>query len=240
VLESFEERIFLGGKASMGFGIRTYAEKRMSQGPRAATDRWFDEWALFRLHRRESKRAQQLLRPLPVKLHLGCGPNRKEGWINIDLFDKRADLQLDLRENWPFPDNCASYIYSEHVFEHFEFHNEVPHFLGEAFRVLMPGGCFDVVVPDSGPPLKAYNDPHASYWSTEAKRWHPAWCETELDHINYHFRQDGEHKYAWDAETLQKALQKAGFKAVMQRAFDPELDTEDRRIGSLSMMSKKP
>jgi predicted SAM-dependent methyltransferase len=223
----------------MGLGIKTYIRERMSYGLRQTTDRWFDEWELFRLHRREARKAKQFLAALPIKLHLGCGPNWKEGWVNIDLYDTRSDLQLDLREPWPFPDNSVSYIYSEHVFEHFEFHVEVPHFLGEALRVLTLGGVFDVVVPDTLPPLKAYGDRQASYWSTEAKRWHPQWCRTEMDHINYHFRQDGQHQYAWDAETLTSSLQNAGFTTISRREFNPLLDTEDRRLGSLAMTALK-
>jgi signal transduction histidine kinase len=32
-----------------------------------------------------------------LKIHLGCGPVRKEGWINVDLYGE-PDLMLDLRE----------------------------------------------------------------------------------------------------------------------------------------------
>lgn len=221
-------------------GLKGYVRSKMSYGLRAAKDQLQAEWRLFRLHRSEVKKAQQFWQAGPVQLNLGCGPNKKSGWVNIDLFDPSADLRLDLREPWPFPDNAASYVYSEHVFEHFEIHVEVPHFLKEAFRVLKPGGVFDVVVPDTGPALKAYGNPCASYWSTSAYRWHPAWCNTELDHINFHFRQDGEHKYAWDADTLARTLQAAGFLNVSQREFDPLQDTEERRIGSLYMSGKKP
>src|ERR1700756_1402270 len=156
------------------------------------------EWKLSRLHHRELRKVARFLQSPPAKLHLGCGPNRKDGWVNIDLFDSGADLRLDLREPWPFPDNSISYIYSEHVFEHFEFHLEVPRFLEQAFRVLEPGGSFDVVVPDTEEMLKAYGNPEAAYWASSATNWHPGWCQTQLDHVNYHFRQDGEHKYAWD------------------------------------------
>jgi predicted SAM-dependent methyltransferase len=212
---------------------------RISYGLRKAAWQLRHEWILFRLHRREVKKVPRFLQVLPVKLHLGCGPNRKNGWVNVDLFDPRADLQLDLREPWPFPDNSVSYIYSEHVFEHFEVHVEVPHLLREALRVLEPGGVFDVAVPDTEPPLKAYGDPSAPYWSTAlAMRWHPR-CQTQLERINYHFRQDGEHKYAWDAETLARTLVSSGFVAVFQRDFDPTMDSPERVL-SLYMVGKKP
>ena len=112
---------------------------------------------------------------------------------NIDLFDAHADLRLDLREKWPFGDATVSSVYSEHVFEHFELHREVAHFLSEAHRVLKPDGIFDVGVPDTEWPLRAYGNPDDPYW-TFAKMVHPAWCETQLDHLNYHFRQGVEHK----------------------------------------------
>lgn len=70
--------------------------------------------------RRELKRVA-MLRVIPLELNLGCGPNRKQGWLNIDIFDRGADLRLDLREPWPFLEYSVSFIYSEHSFEHFDF-----------------------------------------------------------------------------------------------------------------------
>jgi predicted SAM-dependent methyltransferase len=220
--------------------VRTIVKQQSTRAMRDALRLFLNEWEISRLHHRELRKVSRFLRSRPLKVNLGCGPNPKDGWVNIDLFDAKADLRLDLREPWPFPDGSVSYIYSEHVFEHFELHHEVPRFLAEAVRILEPGGVFDVVVPDSEPPLKAYGNPDAPYWSASAKVWHPAWCHTELDHINYHFRQDGEHKYAWDAETLARTLRSASFNSIKQREFNPQLDTEARRFGSLYMIAKKP
>jgi predicted SAM-dependent methyltransferase len=196
------------------------------------------EWRTFKRHRSGMKKLSPFLQRSEKKLNLGCGPNSKPGWINIDLFDSRADLQLDLRERWPFSDGSVSRIYSEHVFEHFEVHEEVAHFLSESRRVLRLGGLFDVGVPDSDWPLRAYGDPSNPYWPF-AKTVHPEWCETQLDHINYHFRQEMEHKYAWDCETLARTLRQFGFTEIIRREFDPALDSESRKIGTLYLRAIK-
>jgi predicted SAM-dependent methyltransferase len=154
------------------------------------------------------------------------------------LYDSHADLHLDLREKWPFADDSVTHIYSEHVFEHFEFHEEVGHFLSEACRILRPGGLFDVGVPDTEWPLRAYGDLQDPYWAF-SKAVHPEWCETQLDHINYHFRQGTEHKYAWDQETLTRTLLMWGFTQAVRREFDPLLDAEGRKIGTLYMRAIK-
>lgn len=190
-------------------------------------------------HMSAVRKAQKSLSAPPVKLNLGCGPNSKASWLNIDLFDPRADLRLDLRKHWPFPDGSVSYVYSEHVFEHFEISGEVPRFLAEALRVLQPGGVFDVGVPDTEWPLRGYGNPNHDYW-VFAPTVHPESCQTQLDHINHHFRSGEHHKYAWDEETLAKALETTGFVSIERRGFDPELDSESRKTGTLYMRAMKP
>lgn len=200
------------------------------------------EWTLNARHRRSVKKLRALIKgKSELRLHLGCGPNLKPGWINIDLFAPHADAQLDLREDWPFMTDSVSYVYSEHVFEHFEYPLEVKHFLAETLRVLRPGGTMDIGVPDTEWPLKAYGDDSSEYWRLCKVLWHGhGQCETQLDHINYHFRQSGEHKYAWDAATLTSQIHKAGFVSVDRRVFDPFLDMESRRSGTLYVRARKP
>lgn len=222
--------------------VKTYIKSRTTGALRTSVRQVRWEWQLSSRHWSSVKKVPGFLQALPVKLNLGCGPNVRKGWLNIDLLDSRADLQLDLRECWPFPDGGVSHIYSEHVFEHFEFQEEVPHFLSEALRVLSAEGIFDVGVPDTAWPLRAHGNPNDDYWSLVKPPMHPNWCETQLDHINYHFRQErqyGEHKYAWDEETLARSLQRAGFTSIVRRQFDPALDSESRRAGTLYMRAIK-
>jgi predicted SAM-dependent methyltransferase len=124
------------------------------------------------------------------------------------------------------------------VFEHFEFAEEIPHVLSESLRVLQDGGVFDVGVPDTEWPIRVYGNPGDDYWHF-TPMWHPESCETQLDHINYHFRQGEQHKYAWDEESLRRSLQRAGFVGIARREFDANLDSESRRIGTLYMRGVK-
>jgi predicted SAM-dependent methyltransferase len=218
--------------------IRSLYYSRTTQGVRNAVSRARKEWEMCKRHRASVKRARNFVTAPPIKLHLGCGPNHKDGWVNIDLFQPDADLQLDLRDPWPFPDGSASQIYSEHVFEHFEYATEVPHFLSESLRILQPGGIFDVGVPDTEWPLSAYRHPGDEYW-VFSKEVHPSDCITQLDHINYHFRQGEEHKYAWDTENLGGTLQRHGFVEIARRDFDPALDCFSRKTGTLYMRARR-
>jgi hypothetical protein len=70
--------------------------------------------------------------------------------------------------------------------------------------------------------------------------WHPDWRDTPMHQVNYLFRQGHEHKYAYDGETLALILERAGFVRVNRRDFDPALDSESRRIGTLYMKARRP
>jgi len=234
----------------MAKGLRNLAVARTTRGFRRKLRELRNEWKTMSQHRIGVVAARRYAGMTGLQLHLGCGPHVKQGWINVDLYFKDADLPLDLREPWPFADNSATIIHSEHVFEHFGHFgqpSETEHFLRESLRVLEPGGTLSIGVPDTEWPLKAYTDPANEYWQYLAREhWHPDSCRTKLDHINFHFRQttwfmpDGEHKYAWDAETLLGVLEAEGFTQCRRRDFDPGLDTESRRVGTLYVEAHKP
>lgn len=177
-----------------------------------------------------------------LKLHVGCGSNYKTGWVNIDLFNPTADVALDFREPFPFDDNSATMIYSEHVLEHFEYPRDARHILQECFRILAPGGVFSLGVPDHGVVAQAYASRDTSFFDQRRLRSYLRDGDTTLMHqINYNFRQDGLHKYSYDEETLRQILERIGFEQVVRRQFDPTLDSEKRNLsGTLYMEALKP
>jgi predicted SAM-dependent methyltransferase len=197
------------------------------------------EFQLCRTHWRGVRQARRIS-PGGLKLHLGSGPNRKQGWINIDLH-QAADLALDLREPLPFRDGSCAMVYSEHVLEHFEYPEPVMSMLRDWRRVLAPGGTCRVGVPDTGWPLAEYAGlSRRNYFAMAKERWHPDWCQTPLEHINYHFRQGREHHFAYDAETLIGAMTRAGFINASVVSFDPQIDSAAREVGTLYVSAMRP
>lgn len=225
-------------------GLRSWlartTERLLSPGEREAWQNLRRERTIAANHRRGLKqiRAQQLARP--ARLNLGCGSIRKAGFLNVDL-DPGGDLTLDLRRGLPFDAACCELIFSEHCFEHFDYPEPISQLFRDCLRVLRPGGTLLFSVPGSEWPLTEYRDgPNAPYFQACRKfRWHPADCTTRLEHINDHFRQGGEHRFAYDLETVEKVLRIAGFVDVRPRDFDGTLDSEHRRVGSLFIVARK-
>lgn len=82
-----------------------------------------------------------------MKIHLGCGNNLLDGYLNIDKYVK-ADgvMNLDIF-NLPFDDGEAELVLAEHLVEHLSF-DEERKFFYEMFRILKPNGVLKIEVPD--------------------------------------------------------------------------------------------
>lgn len=220
--------------------LREWVKGRMTISARKAVWNLLGELKLQRRHRAAVKQARRLQSNGELKLNLGCGPNIRQGWVNIDLGSRDA-LHLDLREPLPFPSNAASIIYSEHVFEHLAYPDESRGLLRESFRVLRPGGIFSVGVPDGEYVLRSYVSRDEEYFKKcREQGWYPPGGTTAMHQVNFHFRQGTEHKYSYDYETLAEELRGAGFVAVRRRPFDASLDAEYRRWGTLYVDGQKP
>lgn len=191
----------------------------------------FELWILAK-HLRGRLRARRYAGASELRLNLGCGSNVKPGWVNIDLA-READLALDLRKRLPFRDGSCALVYSEHFFEHLVYPGEADLHVREAYRVLRPGGVLSLGVPDAEETLLAYVNRDDEYFRIAKERWHPSWCKTPMDHVNYAFRQGTQHKYAWDFETLERLLSESGFSEIRRRDFDPVLDSSSRQFGTL-------
>ena len=81
-----------------------------------------------------------------MKLHLGCGNDYLEGYINTDLYAENVDERFDAL-TIPYSDNTFDEVRAFHIIEHFDWFkgNEA---LKEWHRVLKPGGRLHIETPD--------------------------------------------------------------------------------------------
>jgi GT2 family glycosyltransferase len=91
-----------------------------------------------------------------IKLNLGCGDERLEGYINCDLYDETADEQFDAI-SIPYADNTVDEIRAYHLIEHFTFQGAMKA-LREWYRVLKPGGRVVMETPDLYHACKTFVD----------------------------------------------------------------------------------
>jgi predicted SAM-dependent methyltransferase len=220
--------------------IRQFIIKHTTYGLRSSLRHVLTEFKTLCKHRQGVRQARNLSGQQHLRLHIGCGPKVKEGWINVDL-SPHAEITLDLREPFPFSENSCSIIYTEHFLEHLDYPLHAKSFLRECYRVLEPGGVISVGVPDTEWPIAEYAGTRCEdYFRIAKERWHAKWCQTQMEQINYHFRQDGDHRFAYDFVTLAQALSNAEFQDIKRRDFDPDLDSVDRKLGTLYVDACKP
>jgi predicted SAM-dependent methyltransferase len=141
----------------------------------------------------------------------------------------------------PFKNETVERIRCEHVFEHLDRKDEAPKFLSECLRSLKKGGVLRIIVPDLELFVKAYCSGNKQQWKAigfdlDNLPWE---LETPMDILNHTFRQNGEHKYGYDFETLHRTATAAGFSKVAKTSWgvsqDPMLqdDLENHQPYSL-------
>lgn len=183
-------------------------------------------------------------RKVPVKLHIGCGANYKDGWINMD-YDRHAqrDMRVDVRQGIPFPDCSVDYIFNEHFIEHLSYEDGLA-FMKECYRVLKPMGVLRTAFPDMDTLIKAYQDDtwRNMEWVRLAKaEWFPSGCYM----LNTCIREGGGHLYMYTAPEMKRRLIEAGFgpDAIIQcdvrSSRHPELLNAERRADSTVIEATK-
>lgn len=82
-----------------------------------------------------------------MKLHLGSGKIRKEGFINIDIDpETNPDKVFDLNKDLDYKDNSVDEILASHLLEHL--HRNSLGVLKDWYRMLKKGGKLEVRVPN--------------------------------------------------------------------------------------------
>lgn len=81
-----------------------------------------------------------------MKLNLGAGNTKIDGFLSVDLYDETADIRADICE-LPFDDNSIDEIVAYQVIEHVPY-NKSKQMFEEMYRVLKKGGTAKVETPD--------------------------------------------------------------------------------------------
>jgi len=164
-----------------------------------------------------------------LSVNIGCGGSGKIGWVNLDLMNHaNLSLRWDCRKTLPLRGESAIRIRCEHFLEHLDPYEEVPLFLKSCYKSLKEGGVLRIVVPDAEQFLRAYQSGKREDWI--ALGWDisnlPEGFHTQMDIINHVFRQCEEHVYAYDYETLEFVLRRAGLNKIQKYEFGVSFDSE--------------
>jgi predicted SAM-dependent methyltransferase len=146
-----------------------------------------------------------------LKLHLGCGPIKLPGWVNIDIDSREADLNMDLRAALPFANGQVDFIFSEHFIEHIT-RDEGLVLLRECRRVLSDNGTIRISTPDLHYMTERYLAKDITAWHG---LWHPL---TPCQMMNEGMRSWG-HQFVYDWPELQDLLASAGFHRIIQAPY---------------------
>jgi len=164
-----------------------------------------------------------------ISLNIGCGPFGQQGWINVDLMAlKNVSFTYDSRKHLPFKNRTVARIRVEHFFEHLDKSFEVPYFLDECKRVMQEGAVLRIAVPDIEKFIAAYTKNDKKQWGDLGYNVDvlPEGFDTKIAILNHIFRQNGEHKYAYDFEALNYVLLKHGFKNITRQQYRQSIDDQ--------------
>ncbi len=100
---------------------------------------------------------QDLAEGKPIKLELGCGQNKRDGFYGMDHVEMDGvDVVTDLNKPLHLlQDGCCEYIYTRHVLEHI---NEFLPLMREIHRITKTDGTVEIIVPHFSN-VYGYSDP---------------------------------------------------------------------------------
>ena len=176
-----------------------------------------------------------------IRLMIGSGPSRLDGWLATDLLPSRPDVVLlDANQRFPFDDGVVHRIHTEHMIEHVD-HLIGTRMLAECARVLEPGGRIRIATPDFDRVIAlAVDAPPDVVALARASNLRNGIDPTEADDpvyaVNRLFSGYG-HRFLYTEAALRRALDKAGFADVTRHRVghsdDPEFAAVDQHSGQI-------
>ena len=158
----------------------------------------------------------------PLRLHLG-GREVKQGWKIFNIAPgEGVDFVGDIRDLSRFADESCEAIYASHVLEHVPMPDLLPT-LGGLRRILRPGGCAMIAVPNLDVICRLFVHPALD-------------LEERLDlmRMMYGGQVDAHdfHHMGFSFDILREAVTRAGF-ARIERVDDFGLFEDDSKLRAL-------
>ncbi len=165
--------------------------------------------------------------PRPIALEVG-GLTPRPGWFMVNVNAVTPHF-MDGTKRWVFEDGALSHVYADNMIEHVPL-DGARTFLAEAHRCLRHGGVIRLVTPDVRAHVDLYRSGKGVVDSDLAEIYRDLGVVVEhsVDMIRTPMGEFGHHSgYAYDFETLDAELQRAGFapavRCNLQESDDPML-----------------
>lgn len=148
----------------------------------------------------------------PLKLDIGCGKTKLDGWEGVDAIDFGQKHVHDVRKGLPFADSSLDEVRSSHFVEHLTGAERVA-FFNELWRVMKPNATAQIVTPNWSHSC-AYGDP-THQWPPMSQ-WYPlylnrAWREGNAPHVGYTCDFDHVVAGSWDQSIELRNPETKGF-----------------------------
>ena len=131
-----------------------------------------------------------------VKLNIGSGPNKMDGWISVDTIKFNDNIQQwnAGQEIWPYEDNSVDEVHCSHMIEHLTAPERI-HFVNELYRVLKKGAKATIIAPHWAS-TRAYGD-LTHQWPPVCEMWFnyldKTWRTANAPHSTYNDEVDFEY-----------------------------------------------
>jgi hypothetical protein len=133
----------------------------------------------------------------PIRLDIGCGPNKKPDWLGVDAIAfPGVDVVHDLRSGvWPWEDSSVAESQASHFIEHLTNFNdkwERVHFFNELWRITVPDGKCTLIFPHWAS-NRFYGDPTHKEPISEMSFYYldPVWRAANAPHTDIKHNPNG-------------------------------------------------
>jgi len=127
-----------------------------------------------------------------IKLIIGCGEQKEDGWIGLDKADYGQKYIRDLKRGLPFCDNSVDYIKADSVLEHIESNDDFIFIMNECLRVLKKEGTMYIRCP---------------HWRGQSRYKDPTHCRDFDEKTFTYLQKENRWRYGFDKRWKIKKIQ---------------------------------